>query len=209
MRVEFILCCEKGYLENTSRLLIDSIRTFGGAYKDSAIYVYRPRMGPEVSAETRDFFERHHVAYIAEELNSAYPTYALANKVAACAHREQHTAADVLVFVDSDTFFLRPPDVLATLAEGEVLLRPVDYKHVGVPADFSGPTGPYWRELWQLADIQLRPTVRTTMDNEEILAYYNSGLVATNTVNGLFSHWNILFDEVMRRGLKPGDIFFT
>lgn len=209
MKAEIIVCCEKGYLENTSKLLVYSIRNFGGIIKDSPIYAYRPREGAHLEQSTLDYFAENDVTYVPDVLNAEFPDYPFANKVLACAHREARTDADVLVFLDSDTIFMHSPDAFAELKDGEVLVRPVDKKNIATTPDFEGPTGEYWRELWGMYDIQERPAVRTTIDNKEILAYYNAGLIVVRTSDKLFATWKDIFLNVMRKGMKPKSLFFT
>lgn len=209
MNADILICCEKGYLENTAKLLIYSIRNFGGIIKDAPIYSYRPREGAHLDQSTLDYFAENNVTYVPDVLNSEFPDYPLANKPLVCAHREVNTTADTLIFLDSDTMFFHSPKIFATLNDGEVLVRPVDRRNIGTTIDFAGETGSYWRELWEMAGIEERPEVRTTVGNEPILAYYNSGLIVTRTANGLMNHWKDLFVRVMRKAMKPRKMFFT
>ena len=135
MKIEIIICCENGYLESMSKLLIFSIREFGGIISDSQIYCYKPRKGDPLENTTLDFFEKNQVNYFDDPININYDEYALANKPYSCAHREYNSNADLLIFIDSDTYFLGSPNIFNDLSEGELFLRPVHSTNIGSNID--------------------------------------------------------------------------
>jgi hypothetical protein len=200
---ELIICTEQGYLENMSKLLIWTIREFGGRLRNIPIYSYQPRKGYEVSENTAQFFKQHNVQLIDEILNTEYLHYPLANKIFACAHREQNTTADSLIFMDSDIFFLNEPAEMLHFNGHHAILRPVDYKIVGTegPGDANYQ---YWEKLYKLLGVQEIRKVMSTVDRKTIYEYYNSGHIAVKTTAGLFSRWLKNFHLVMRAGLRPG-----
>ena len=208
MKIEIIICTEQGYLQAQSKLLVFSIRQFGGVLSTADIYSYSPRENKRPSKSTLRFFEKHNVQHIDTVLNKRYPDYPLANKPAVCAHREKASSADVLIFLDSDSFFLRSPDFIETLQPGEVFMRPVDKRNIGSDKQFSSPNGQYWSTLYTEFGVSDYRTVQTTVDNQEILEYYNSGVVITSPSAGLFQRWQRSFEIVMERGLQPDHGFF-
>ena len=123
LNAEIIICTENGYLENMSKLLIWSIREFGGEFRNIPIYSYQPRKGHQVSDETTRFFDNYGVELVDICLNQDYPHYPLANKIFACANREQNTSADILIFLDSDILFLNEPQGLIQLDGHDVIRR--------------------------------------------------------------------------------------
>ena len=48
----FVTCIERGFLEEQSLLLYQSIRHFGGRYRDAPIYACCPRAGRGVAPAT-------------------------------------------------------------------------------------------------------------------------------------------------------------
>lgn len=54
-----------------------------------------------------NFFERNQVEYVDLELSQDFSDYPLANKPLVCAHREQNTNAEILIFLDSDVLFFQ------------------------------------------------------------------------------------------------------
>jgi len=203
MKIEIIICTENGYLEAMSKLLVYSIRHFGGILKDAHIFSYKPRKGKALKKSTIAFFEKHHVNYIDLQLNKKYANYPLANKPIICAHRENQSNSDVLIFLDSDAFFLNYPVFLQNINRGEVLIRPVHTLNIGSDKFFSSPNGEYWKGLYHELRVSRHETVFTTIDNKEILEYYNSGMVISQVSNGLFQNWHNNFEKVMDLNLIP------
>ena len=202
MNAEIIICTEQGYLEKMSKMLVWSVRSFGGRYKNLPIYSYQPRSGHDISAETRAFFDNYEVQVVDEILNQKYPDYGLANKPLACAHRENNSSAESLIFLDSDIFFLNEPVDLLNFDGCDVIVRPVDYKNVGA----SGPDDKkanYWHELYKMFGVTDPGRVKTTASGLEIYPYFNSGHIVTKRDNGLFTRWLENFESVMGKELMP------
>lgn len=210
MKIEIIICTEAGHLEAQAKLLIYSIRKYSGILKDATIYSYKPRLGKALAKSTLDFFSENNVVFRDVLLNTKYKNYPLANKPLVCAYHEKNSTADVLLFLDSDTYFLQSPDFLYALKPDSLFIRPVDDKIVGSNADFSDENGSYWRQMYEALGVTETKTICTTIDNQEILAYYNSGFVATSTKIGLFQKWCRNFEHMMHLKLMPPKgVFFV
>lgn len=200
--VEIIICTEKGRLESEAMLLIASLREFGGCLSNTPIYSYQPRKQFKISPSTAAFFSEHNVVHFDIPLNVEYEHYPLANKPLACAHREQHSNADFLIFLDSDVFFYNEPSALTDLNGSDVKLRPVDFKGVG--SNMSGDENEeYWKDLYHTLGVTVKRTVESTVTGEKILEYYNSGHIVTKREIGLFTRWLKNFRRVMDCGLSP------
>lgn len=204
---EIIICTEKGNLEAMSRLLVWSVRNFGGKFRDLPIFSYQPRKHHKISRKIVRFFEKYEVEIIDDVLNKEFADYPLANKPLASAHRETHTKAENLIFLDSDIFFLKEPTELVQFDGNDLIIRPVDSKNIGTenPNDENAD---YWNKLYELLDVKAERKVRSTGDNKEILEYYNSGHVVVKSQLNLFNKWKENFLKVMRTGLKPNHGLF-
>ncbi len=208
-KIEIVICTEKGYLESMSKLLIASLREFGGRFRDVPIFSYQPRKKFKISSDTISFFEKNNVEYIDIELNQKFPKYPLANKPLACAHREMHTDADTLVFLDTDVFFLNEPSEFIKFESADVILRPVDGKNIGTQ-NSGDKNAIYWNNLYKLLNVKSHKNIRTTVTNEDIWEYYNSGHIVTLTKNNLFNTWRKNFEKVMDAGIRPDHgLFFV
>jgi hypothetical protein len=200
--VEIVINTEGGKLENMSKLLVQSLRTFGGDLKDLPIYSYQPRKANSISEETRSFFAQNNVEHFDIELNKNYLDYPLANKPLACAYHENRSKADVIIFLDSDMLFLREPKRFLEVEPGEVFLTPVVQKNIGVE-DLDGKNALYWHSIYKELGVEGFRFVRTAYQNTRILEYYNTGHIISHRSNGLYSAWLENFEKIKRQKIIP------
>ncbi|MEA2489821.1 MAG: hypothetical protein QOH21_1613 [Acidobacteriota bacterium] len=221
----FVACVESGALEQKARLLVRSIRRFGGAYRDAAIHTFSPRAGRGIGEATRTVFAQYAVQHHEEILNVDFDEYGVGNKIFAAARAEELANEDVVVFVDSDTVVLSEPSALA-LPEGiDVAVRPVDFHRWQEPEDEEhwrtrhrrlssageGDRGDeYWLRMYELCGVEARPFVETSCDRVRIRAYANSGLVAARRSAGVFGQWQRDFLTLAKAGHRPagGDLHY-
>lgn len=200
--VAFVLCIERGILERQALLLCESIREFGGRYRDAAILAVTPRSGYDVSAETRRRLARLGVEYADVNLNVDCREYGSANRVYAAAYAESRVSSEVVVVLDSDTLFLREPDL--ALGPAEVAVRPVDLKGM-CTTGWLDPFDRYWRRLARLCGVKYRriPFLETTVDRVLVRACYNAGLVVARRSAGILGRWAACFSRLVGLQLKP------
>ncbi len=200
----FVACIEGNALEAQALLLFDSIRRWGGRFRDAPIHALSPRRGPPLAAATRRELDRLEVVFDDRELNRDAPDYGSANRVAAAAFVEAQYGHSTLVVLDSDTVFLREP-LEFLLPDGvDAALRPVDLK--GSASTGAGdPMDEYWRALCRSAavDYEVVPWSRTFVDGRPIKASYNGGLVVARGGLGLMQRWAEVFFRSVREGLRP------
>ena len=206
-KAEIIICTEEGYLESLSKCLVTSIREFGGKYKDIPIISYKPRKDFKISGDTKKFFEQNNVELVDLELNKEFCNYPLANKPIVCAHHESGTSADILIFLDSDVFFINEPCEFFEFEDADVILRPSDYWNIGTN-NKGDKNNSYWSSLYELLDVKVQRYTTSTVTNHTILEYYNGGHIVTLSKNLLFQQWYKNFTRVMEKCLKPRDPFF-
>ena len=201
-KVTFIICTEKGDLERKSLLLVESIRRFTKRFSTCDIISIAPREGHEIAQETKRKFENLKVQHYDVPLNDAYKDYPLANKPLSCAYVEENIDSDYFVFVDSDQLFFNAPDECILDDKHDVGLRPVDVKNIG--SNGSDENYDYWQKLYDILDVKNQKYVISTVDEQKILQYWNSGLITVKSETGLFKEWKKNFMKVMENGLQPG-----
>lgn len=202
--ITIVICTERGILEPMSVTLVRSLRRWGGAFKDAPVLSYQPRPGYQIAAKTQRALEQLGVTHSTEPLNKRHAHYPQGNKPPVCAHAERIAATEFLVFLDSDLVVLNEPTALRLPDNQSIGLRPAD--KVGVAT-----TGPqdcnyaYWQKLYRLLNVDESSvaTVRTTIDQQTIQAYYNSGVMSVRRSAGIFAQWNSNFKDTMRARLKP------
>jgi hypothetical protein len=203
--VAFIICSEKGELEKKSLLFAKSLRNFGGVLKDAPIYSVAPRKGKNISEKTLNIFRELNVNHQYLNLNTKYSTYAFANKIEACTYFEKQLTEDLLIFCDSDQLILGGLDELL-LKDESLAMQYVAIKGIG--SNGKDNNAEYWKELYKLTNVKTQHYI-TLPDNQQILQYFNSGLIVVKRNLGLFKKWNKNFDLVMQSQLIPtkGDFF--
>jgi len=206
--IEIIICTEKGCLENLSKLLVATLRQYGGQFKDTPIVSYQPRKNYPISRSTKKFFDENNVEHFDIELNKDFRDYPLANKPLACAHREGRSKADLLIFLDSDVIFLNEPKEFLAIKDADVLLRPVGSKNIGSTGE-DDPNNDYWQELYKMLGVKAHRQVTSLVDEQVVLEYYNSGHIVSKRSTNLYSQWEENFKKVSASSLRPrGDSFF-
>jgi hypothetical protein len=201
-RVEFVLVVEAGALEHQARLLCESIRAYGGAYRASPIVAVSPLPDCRPSPGFGAFAERHAIDYLEQSLRPECPEYGTTHRIYAAAERAERSTAELLVVIDSDTIFLREPDL--HLGDADVAVRPVDVK--GMCTSGEGDRfDPYWRRLCELGEIDYErlPFITPTVDDHRIRASYNGGLVIVRRNSGILQKAAELFGRSVRAGLSP------
>jgi len=219
--IAFVACVESGPLEQKARLLVRSLRRFGGAHRDAAIHTFAPRAGLGISGATRELFADYGVAHHDEILNADFAGYGVGNKIFAAARAEEIAAEEVLVFVDTDTVIVGEPRELELHGDVDVAVRPVEFHrwrevsddrhHRRVSSAGDGDRGDdYWLCMYELLGIEARPFLETSCDRVRIRAYANSGLVAVRRDAGIFAQWKRDFLALAAAGHLPagGDMHY-
>jgi hypothetical protein len=178
--------------------LAESIREFGGAFKDAPIRLY-----------IADYSELN-IDEIVESLESlgveVYPANApeealwfyYAGKVFAAGAAERDAAgdADVLVWMDDDTIFLDEPSELLLGPQINFAYRPVMHNRSGSLYDQTPDA--FWGRIYEVLNVNNDDlfAMTTPADNQEIRAYFNAGLLAVRPQNGILQKWGDDFTKL-------------
>lgn len=195
--ISIIIITEKGRLEAQSKMLVESIRQFGGRFKDVPIYSYQPRKGFDVSKKTLVFFEKHQVNHIDIPLNLNHIDYPLANKIYVCAYAEQQLDSEIIVFMDSDSVMWQEPTAFYELGDFDVAMTPV-FRKIGLAVNESDENYRYWKKMQAVFDFPLNQYTQTIVDNQRVLAYYNSGLMIAKRSADFFQSALDNFERLIR-----------
>jgi hypothetical protein len=181
-----LICVESGRLESEALLLVDSLRTWGGACAQAPVYAFAPRAEQLPGPATIERLEALGATLVTEPLVDRFHDTPTFNKVTVAAWAERELDHEVLVFTDTDSVFLGEPTEL-TEGDWDAAMRPVDRRIAGSRG--KGKNEPYWRRMYEALGVQSRPFVRTAVGQMEIRAYWNSGLIAARRGAGLFEAW--------------------
>jgi len=195
--VAFLICTENNHLIQQSHLLGESIREFCGSLSDSPIYAFSPRRGLAPDPHSRDFLKDLNIQLMDEVLNEEFHSSPQANKIFITDWAERNLSEDILVFVDSDSVFLNEPINISRLKNG---IAACCAWAPGIASyGEADPADQIWQEAAKLCDIKLgEPTLRSLITQELMRPYFNTGLIATRRLVGVFSLWLDTYKKIMR-----------
>ena len=172
-------------------LMAESIRTFGGRYKDAPIRAYMPVALAEQEAGTVAKFKELHVEVRLSEApeDGAWFYYSAKVFAAAKAEAEAKGDAEILAWLDEDTIVLDEPGEFL-LPEGKSLgYRPVMHKNIGLL--YSESPDAFWGRAFELLSVPesaVFPMV-TPADGDTIRPYFNAGCMVVRPERGLMARW--------------------
>ncbi len=180
-----------------ARLLIDSIRSFGGALSECPIWLFEANP----SQVPCDDFENKAVRVLPLTLPDPVRHYAvyLAHKVYACAQAEELATPKVqsLIWLSPPCLILKPPVLFDLAGSFDAAVRPVHIKNVGNLA--GEPVDAFWKGVYQAVGVcDIQSTVESFVDVRHIRAYFNSAAFSVNPSAGLFRRWSECFEALVR-----------
>jgi hypothetical protein len=178
-----------------ARLLIDSIRSFGGTMSDCPIWLFEadPHNVP------CDGLDNARVQVLPLTVPDTVRNYEYADKVYACVRAEELATAGLksLIYLATECLIVKPP-LLFDLAESfDVAVRPVHIVNVGLPV--AEPVDDFWKKVYETVGVHdLRATVESFVDVQNVRAYFNSAAFAIDPSKGLFRRWFECFEALVR-----------
>lgn len=179
------------------RLMIESLRSFGGAWSGIQFWIFVPDENGVLCTD----LESENVRVIPLKMPGVVRNYILGDKVAACAMGEAMMGDDFssLIWMDPACLVVQPPELFYLGELRDAAFRPVHIRNVGLRA--SDPIDNYWSRIYQGAGVQdVRFTVESFVDKQEIRAYFNTHAFSVNPRLGLMQRWYELFQELIRDG---------
>ena len=180
--------------KSCARLLIDSIRAFGGELRDCPIWLFEAN--PQ-NAPCQDLASDN-VRIIALNIPASLENYLFADKVSACAQAEAMATPDVQSFIwmDPTVLCVQPPVLFDLGAEFDVALRPVHIRNIGSLT--TEPLDAYWQTIYRTIGVDdIAPTVESFVDAQNLRAYFNTHAFAANPNLGLFARWGTYFASLI------------
>jgi hypothetical protein len=172
----FVFCVESGHYEAQTLLAVECLRQFAGRFRSSPVLAITPRFGPSLTRETLRRFDELGVTYIRRNMRHPGSWYCYMNKALAVMLADEHARTDDIVWMDSDTLVVRPPDLLSLEDGADFAICSTD-KNVGSsgPGD---PHEPYWQQLSDFygVDIERLPWITTEHDRARVRFRLHSGV---------------------------------
>ena len=202
-RLNIICCVEQGILEQQAILLAKSVRHWLRDL-DVVVHAYSPRPSQWPSQPCLTAMQDLNVIWHKDELNTDFHDYPIANKVLACRHFEQtFTDQSSVMFVDTDTVFLKSIDASLLNQPQSLFVRPVDNKGPGSESD-EDPNDAFWQAVFSLCHVEVpEARIQTTVRPATIRNYFNAGLIWSHHLPGFFQQWYTDFMTIVDSKLRP------
>ncbi|OYX24400.1 MAG: hypothetical protein B7Z10_09245 [Rhodobacterales bacterium 32-66-7] len=198
--IAFVICVEGNVLSSQALLLCESLRRYGGAYSNCAIWAISPRSTLPVSDLVQAQLRALDVNVVSIALNKTGSAYGTINRIVAGAWAEQRLTTEFICMLDTDMAFVRPP----VFHVADAGARPVDAKGMAT-AGADDPREAYWAELCELAGIGMErlPHLSTTWCRSVIRASYNGGFLVVRRALGILAETERVFLKAFYRDLRP------
>lgn len=195
MEGNLLLVVEPGYLEWQVEYFLLSLVKFG-CLESVEIWVISPR-GLPLKESTRRFLQKFGARYVEKNLNPHWGFHPLSNKAFAGKYLEEIGVKGPLLFLDTDILVLNSLRPLLS-RPAKIQVKTAHHGEIAA-ADF---TDSFWRPLFELFKIKPNRAWTTIASGEAqpTLPYYNTGVIATEVTNRLFTRWVESY-ETLRVGL--------
>ena len=188
--------------EWNARLLIESLRAFGGQWSHCPVWVFLPDPA-NVSRTYAGLEDVHFVPLVVEEkIRHDF----FAGKVSACARAEEMADRDVrsLVWLSPQCFIVNPPVLFDLPPSFDAAFRPVHVKNVGSPA--QEPLDDFWQGVYRTVGVDDVPfTVESFVDSQKMRPYFNTHAFSINPARKVLRTWLECFKTMVSdRGFQAG-----
>lgn len=170
-----VTCVEFGPLEAQVLMLAESLRAFGGIWKNVDFVAVKPRRGPGISSRTLREFRRLGVEFIDEKFNVALAWWNNANKSSVMAQLETRVSSPYITWMDGDMIILQELDDLLPPVGADFIARAGE-GYLG--SDGKDENARYWSKLcgWIGIDFETFGLIFSSPEHRQIRAYWQSGL---------------------------------
>ena len=185
-QTRFLLMFRSAEGERLARIVIESLRAFGGPLCDCPVWAFV--LDPERVSRALPGLEGVHRFRLAVE--EGCPPYPLAEKVLACAQAEVMAGAGIrsLVWLSLDCLIVNPPLLFDLGASADAAFRPVHHRNIGSPA--HEPPDGFWQGIYRTLGIHdMLYTVESFADGQTLRPYFNTHCFAFNPAVGLSRAW--------------------
>ena len=181
------------------RLMINSLRAFGGPLSQCPVWVFWGGGYDPVELKG-EYFEKRAVAWFRLEGEDSLPDYYFAQKVKACAQAEEMAGAGIksLVWLDPNCLIVQPPELFDLHPAFSAAFRPVHIQNVGSRID--QPMDEFWSTIYRATGVQDAPfSVQSFVDSQTLRPYFNTHLFSIDPIARGVSRLAGIFQRVGRR----------
>jgi hypothetical protein len=185
--------------EKNARLLVESLRAFGGSLSGCPIWIFYPDLASADTAAWQCLEDVHLLP-----LGDVHaPRYWFSRKVHVCARAEELAGPAVrsLVWLVPENLIVQPPvlfdlDTPADTPSPRAAFRTVHHSNVGSPA--RQPLDAFWSAVYRSVGLDEAPyTTRSYIDDRELRPYWNTHCFAVDPALGLLRAWRAGFQAMV------------
>jgi len=185
------------------KVMVESLRTFGGKFKDAPVWIYTTDELLKSESEAFGKFASYNTQFKTSQAPQDATWFFLARKVFAAAQAEAdaHGKTAVLARLDTDTIFIQEPDEFILPTEKSLGYRPVFHRNIN-PL-YSEPLDDYWTRAYQIMGVQESaafPMV-TPADGDTIRPYFQAGCVVVRPEQCILRKWAEMFTVLYQDSL--------
>lgn len=187
--------------EKNARLLIESLRTFGGSLSNTPVLCLTPNIDRDVSPSFLDLCRSHAVNVASYDIPADAIHFPLAAYVAgaACAEEKARGQAECLAWLGANTIiFHEPRDFL--IPRGTCIgYRPVHHTNIGSAMDDA--LDPFWSDVYSACKVPSDSVfpMKTHVDGKTLRPYFNAGSLVIRPERGLFVAWRDMFFKTFQQ----------
>nr|MBN2278731.1 hypothetical protein [candidate division Zixibacteria bacterium] len=171
--------------------LAESIRQFGGRFREAPIRVYTPDNTTMTDSTLKNKLSSLGIEFKTVSVPKESHWFYYAGKVYAAARAETEAVGktEVLIWMDEDTIVLEEPEKFKLDPQIGFAYRPVMHNRSGSP--YSQPPDKFWERIYRLLEIDdsLLFSMVTPADKQTIRAYFNAGLLVVRPEHGILRNW--------------------
>lgn len=177
-----------------TRLMVNSLRSFGGAYSQCPVWIFVP--DARLLADLEFSWSNIEIKFL--DTPESIRKYNYGHKVYACAKAEEKASQDVssLVWVSPEILFINPPVSFDLVEYYRAAFRPVHIQNVGLRV--GDPLDLFWKGVYRHAGVSdIDMEVESFVDRVRLRAYFNSAAFAVNPGLGYCRRWLKLFEDLV------------
>lgn len=176
------------------KVLIKSLREFGGSYRSAALYIFMQKR-----LVASDELALDNVFVIPIELDEPLHSYPFSYKVFAVSALQDFITPlpTTIIWLDPSAIILQEPGLLDLEDRRHIALRPVHVKNVGIRRDDAIDT--YWSNIYNTVEAEYGSlsSVTSYVDQEVLFPYYNCGIYAISPRSKVLSRWWDVFRKLV------------
>lgn len=189
-RIHFITVISSQVEALQVKLLIESLRRFGGRLGEYPVWIFCTDMKFSEGFSESDTLKLVHL-----KMDFPLRNYPLAEKVFACALAEEMAALEgfqTLIWLNPDCMIFNQPELFILRDQYDAAFRPVHIRNVGSHA--YEPIDGYWQRVYEVVRVNQVPyTIESYVDGQTLRPYFNTHCFAINPSKGILQAWRAIF----------------